>query len=929
MRRQRGYQPGKTTPIRPKAVRTVEYQAVNAGIARSHISADEAMAAHFDPTKYIEKFPHGYDPFAGSVTALQKKVVFRPNKYQLDAIMNRVKPGMSVNVSPGKTGSGPFIAEKPRYKPKNDQNRLVDINAVPFAEVQPRAERPDLEKRGDRPEVQAGYVYEYTEDPEVPIVRNNKHRTLVSEGGYEVDSRPAISDMFSYTPVFKAEGQPHKRNNSIQDEINARVNFDQGSNGGAGYRNDGHNISHKDRNNNSRDFSVNAGYSLDADGIVDVGYVRTRKDMERHQRSDYAVDAEQQLVGEFGVNEHDDTLNQQHRQRQGNLNGDYNDEFNVKNDLNMDVPEIEEHAKPDVRQNRRHQTAPKKKYANVSVEINANRSTGDRTNIVQTRRQQAKPKTNNSNINVNDIGYELEDHSKPNVRQNRKYQPGRDGDQAEPEFIDDRVYREDIETNQQNRRYQSRSEKNDANPEFNTDFNEYEQPKSQNRRYQAQSDKNNADPEFNIDSGNHEQPKSQNRRYQAQSDKNNADPEFNIDSDNHEQPKSQNRRYQARSEVNEANPEFQVDTNDYEQPKSQNRRYQAQSDKNNADPEFNTDFNEYEQPQSQNRRHQAKSDKNNANPEFNAEDNDHEQTKSQRRRYQARSDMNDANPEFNTEQTYREDVEIHQQNRRHQSQPANSNPRVEFQAETRELKIPNTKPKKHHKEGVVMVASKMPDIDVKTRVQDALTKSRTANNRHNVNQETPAIQSAIDPSVDIKTQNEKVSNRRQYSAKQAEEYSHPTVNVSQTNIRDQRDINADRNNVNQNRQHAHVESEYAHVVPENQTTLDNNNLNSKLAATGRSNRREKPDIVAFEAGIQNDNLENNSLDPRTLMSTDSKFHLARPDAMASGVSVEVKEERTERTGQEFNTRQRNPIIKPSVGAGKNHNVKFVRVKKSE
>ena len=48
-------------------------------------------------------------------------------------------------------------------------------------------------------------------------------------------------------------------------------------------------------------------------------------------------------------------------------------------------------------------------------------------------------------IRDSDIGYELEDHSKPNVRQNRKYQPGRDGDQAEPEFIDDRVYREDVD----------------------------------------------------------------------------------------------------------------------------------------------------------------------------------------------------------------------------------------------------------------------------------------------------------------------------------------------------------------------------------------------------------------------------------------------------------------------------------------------------
>src|SRR3989304_5630047 len=111
----RGFQPGKTIPIRTRPERVVEYETGDAGIARQHISADEAMKKHFDPKKYIEKFPHGYDPFAGDETALQHKVVFRPNKHQIDAIINRKKPGISVNVNPGITGYAPFQAEKPRF----------------------------------------------------------------------------------------------------------------------------------------------------------------------------------------------------------------------------------------------------------------------------------------------------------------------------------------------------------------------------------------------------------------------------------------------------------------------------------------------------------------------------------------------------------------------------------------------------------------------------------------------------------------------------------------------------------------------------------------------------------------------------------------------------------------------------------------------
>jgi hypothetical protein len=116
---ERGHLPGKSIPSRIRPTRSTEPEEQDSGVYREPVNVDQVMASKFKGADHIEKFPHGYDPFTDGETALRKKVVFRPNKNQLDAIKNRKKT-ISVNADSKVNGQGPVGHEK-QFATKNSQ----------------------------------------------------------------------------------------------------------------------------------------------------------------------------------------------------------------------------------------------------------------------------------------------------------------------------------------------------------------------------------------------------------------------------------------------------------------------------------------------------------------------------------------------------------------------------------------------------------------------------------------------------------------------------------------------------------------------------------------------------------------------------------------------------------------------------------------
>lgn len=166
---QRGSNPNKSVPHKFRPNRLVRYEEQDSGIAREKVNADRIVAERFDASKYIEKFPHGYDPFAGDETALKKKVLFRPNKYQIDAIINKKKHGF-VNMESGVNGQGKVMHEK-KFLPKNAT--YVSMTTDPIAEAAVIHEIPELEKHGGPKAEYSQPAVDYIEEPDMDNFKYN------------------------------------------------------------------------------------------------------------------------------------------------------------------------------------------------------------------------------------------------------------------------------------------------------------------------------------------------------------------------------------------------------------------------------------------------------------------------------------------------------------------------------------------------------------------------------------------------------------------------------------------------------------------------------------------------------------------------------------------------------------------------------------
>jgi len=198
MRRQghRGHQPGKTIPIKRHPVKSFDNEELQSGIARGPVNVDQVMAANFKPELYIEKFPHGFDPFAGDVTALQKKVVYRPTTAQIKLGSTKKEPRY-VNISSGENGRGMVQHEKP-FAPKNA--RYVEYKTSANASGPVQHEVPVLDKNSDPIELQSGAVYDLYEDTDNQYQKTDRPYRL-TQVQPELTSNPQVD----FDPEFDAE----------------------------------------------------------------------------------------------------------------------------------------------------------------------------------------------------------------------------------------------------------------------------------------------------------------------------------------------------------------------------------------------------------------------------------------------------------------------------------------------------------------------------------------------------------------------------------------------------------------------------------------------------------------------------------------------------------------------------------------------------
>jgi hypothetical protein len=246
---ERGHLPGKSIPSRIRPTRSTEPEEQDSGVYREPVNVDQVMASKFKGADHIEKFPHGYDPFTDGETALRKKVVFRPNKNQLDAIKNRKKT-ISVNADSKVNGQGPVGHEK-QFATKNSQYievrthadsgvvakanhekhftsknaSYVEVNtqAAVDTNIKPNHEQVVLEKKGQVAPVNAGINLNHTEDVEVGQFKTAKSNKLTQT----VNNVATNAQYDEYQPLFISKTDlakaQYRKPNSIREDFNTRA----------------------------------------------------------------------------------------------------------------------------------------------------------------------------------------------------------------------------------------------------------------------------------------------------------------------------------------------------------------------------------------------------------------------------------------------------------------------------------------------------------------------------------------------------------------------------------------------------------------------------------------------------------------------------------------------------------------------------------
>lgn len=210
---QRGYLPSKSNPTTRRFTKVNDEEDVDSGIARPPVDVNAVMAEHFNPYDYIEPVPHGIDPFAGDETSIRTKVVFRPSKSQMGAIMNKKKHGQVIEHS-GESGYAPVKHEKVFLAKNSDKD--VPVWSVPTIEHQERPDTSGLQQFAR------------------PSEEHNPRQEETFVGS---------TNVFDYEPFFSDSGnvihQQHRKIQSIQEVVQARIQVAQVAvlgNGGANFR---------------------------------------------------------------------------------------------------------------------------------------------------------------------------------------------------------------------------------------------------------------------------------------------------------------------------------------------------------------------------------------------------------------------------------------------------------------------------------------------------------------------------------------------------------------------------------------------------------------------------------------------------------------------------------------------------------------------
>jgi len=1025
-RRKIAHLPNKSIPIPDRTPIPVVREERNAGIKRDPIDVDAVMKKGDNPQNSLTTVPWGHNPFGGDVTAAQKKVLFRPNKNQID--MGVTVKRNRINISAGINGTGPTYPDKNprRFVTKNSEsqhaNRVnpdnIAYTAAPVdSNFEVRTEHliPELDKNGENVEMDAGedYVADGNlelrlEQPVNPNSRSRQSEKIVAMGqnagafygsGYMGD----ISQVLGFTPAFSDTinsnygSHPSRKVNSVAGNINAGANYSY-------------------LPTSAMDYSKNVKPNREP---------RERVTMENY--SDYSGTGQMQstIVPDM------QTLTETGRNKRHN--GSYGDELNTVNDYTADdaygrtPADIDQSSVTANRNNRNNKAVKNPNNRNAGIEddvydttktvdtfvVDANNKTRrkkqvafqqdlvqdmdgvtqqtaindhiDRSNMTQNRRRQAVDFNNGNNVSsANSVNNEeFMEQALPIIKtaktKQRKYQAQSGKTNVtvnNEEFAQQQKPIQSVTDVNNNRRQQVQSTHQNStvdNTEFLNQQESHTDVKPQQRKYQAVSNKNNptVDNDEFVEQSNIEQPVTvQKRRYQAQSNKRQGviDNQEFLPQQNNETPiAAQNRRYQAASGKTIPivdNQEFLPQANLEQPTEAQNRRHQAQSGKTNVTlehQEFLPQQNIEPSVEIQNRRYQARSNKSNANDiNINEEIANDQGNKlptdeailAQRRKYQARSGKTAAtidNQQAISNEKGITESQVESHRRKYQGQMTNtvagSNAALsEQQLGNRELiRAPNTKfqQRQQAERDSPLINIRMPiDADSKVRIQMALEKSRKM-----VSAQAENLSAHPDVSVTSNIN----TDERLLSIGENQVHKRHTVTVEgldaqvQTGSDATSRLSADREEIE------HVRDTKPSSVSLDQLNLNANpNINDNtLTELGMSikdaldqrdlliNREKTSDKVNL-ASIEISNPVSSQftteilgvasfaipVDQSTLTQADNKKHTQTNVEIIARPSIEITDEFLNKTGQEANTRKREPLIKPEIGAGAIKNVIF-------
>lgn len=558
---QRGYLPAKSVPTPRHFTKVNDNEDIDSGVSRAPVDVYAAVATNFNASNYIRPVPMGVDPFAGDETSIRKKVVFRPSKAQMGAIVNKKKHGQVIEHS-GESGYAPVKHEK-KFLAKNS-DKVVPVWSVPTIDQLAPVDTSGIQQAA-RPSS------EHNPRQEEPMLHS--------------------INAFDYQPFFSDSGnlihaQSHRKVQSIQEVVQSRIQIAQelvmGSSGAE-----------------IREMSARARFKSEAStaGRID-------EESQGNQWGDYAS-AEKP--------EYDAPNLKVRRQRS---EGDYDQTAEPTDfdyyDAGEDFTQVKNH--------RRVQFAPEAEYSNQTPDVDSTR-TGQYTHVRNAYRHQQTNPTDvqtQATLDVDDQTDRQLDYS--TLMNARKHQVESDHQDASNVYDyegtasqgiqeqsknnrrvqaevatsqSDRVYdangqskSSNGQNNKNNRRYQvaAPEEQTDYQPDVNDQSRQSNHVGKNNRRYQVAVPEEQTDYQLDIS----DQPKSKqmsassknNRRIQAQAPEEQTEyqPDGTYQAKTSNVVIRNNRRYQVKApeEQTEYQPDISDQTRQSNTAEKNNRRYQAE-----------------------------------------------------------------------------------------------------------------------------------------------------------------------------------------------------------------------------------------------------------------------------------------------------------------------------------------------------------------